>query len=126
RRRPGASLNQMVPWLGCGEAAGNSGCAADAHTFLGEEVLQFSSLEHLTDDVATANELALDVKLRDSWPARVILDALAQLVGREHVDAVVVHAQIVQNLDDLTGEAALRKARGAFHEKHDVIGLDFV
>src|SRR5690606_582028 len=35
-----------------------------------EEVLQLARLEHLADDVAAADELALDVELRNGRPAR--------------------------------------------------------
>ena len=75
-----------------------------------EEGLQLAGLEHLADDVAAADELALDVKLRDGRPVGVFLDALAQLGRGQHVDALVVDAEIVEDLHDLAGEAALRKA----------------
>ena len=40
---------------------------------------QFAGLEHLTDDVASADELALDVKLGNRRPIGVFLDALANV-----------------------------------------------
>ena len=45
---------------------------------LRQQRLQFAGLEHLHDDVAAADELALDVELRDGRPLRELLDALAQ------------------------------------------------
>ena len=74
--------------------------------------------------VGAADKLALDVKLRDGRPVGVILDALAQLVAFENVGAAEFDAEILQNLYDLAGEAALRKVRGALHEQEDVVGLD--
>src|SRR5690606_33495 len=99
RRGSGASMIQVVPLASLGEAAGRSGSAADTDTFLGEEVLQFSSLEHLTDDVAAADEFALDVKLGDGRPTGIVLNALAKLIGGENVDALVVYPEIVEDLD---------------------------
>src|SRR5690606_6515921 len=88
-------------------------------------VVKLTGLEHLAYDVASADELALDVELRDRRPAGIFLDALAQLVGGEDVDALVVDSEIVEDLHHLTGEAALRKARRALHEEHHVVALDF-
>src|SRR5688572_19650450 len=82
------------------------------NALLVEEGLQFAGLEHLAHDVAAADELALHVELRDRRPVRVVLYPLAQIGGGEHVDALVVDAEVVEDLDDLAGEAALRKARG--------------
>mgnify|MGYP003693735643 CR=1 FL=1 len=47
------------------------GCRADGDALVGEQLLQFTGLEHLADDVAAADELALDVELRDGRPVRV-------------------------------------------------------
>ena len=41
-----------------------------------QQVLQFAGLEHLADDIAAADELALHVKLRDGRPVRIRLDAV--------------------------------------------------
>src|SRR5690606_38190246 len=47
-------------------------------------------------------------------------------VRGQDVDALIFHAEIVEDLDDLTGETALRETRRALHEKHDVVGLHFI
>src|SRR3712207_1015726 len=88
-----------------------------------EVLLQLARLEHLADDVAAADEFALDVELRDGRPVGVFLDALAELVGVEHVDALVVDAEVVEDADHLGREAAHRKLRRALHEQHDVVRL---
>src|SRR5690606_18197441 len=85
--------------------------------------LQFTCLEHLADDIATTDKLTLHVELRNGRPVGVVLDSLAQLVRSEDVDALVVDAEIVENLRDLTGEAALRRAGNALHKEHDVVRL---
>jgi len=91
-----------------------------------EQLLQLAGLEHLADDVAAADELALDVELRDGRPVAVDLDAFAHGVVGQHVDALVGHAEVAEDLGDLAGEAALREVRRAFHEQHDVVRLHFV
>ena len=74
---------------------------------------------------AAANELALDIKLGDSRPVGIFLDALAKLVGGEYVHTLVVDAEIIENLYNLAGKAALRKAGRALHEEHHVLALHF-
>src|SRR5579862_2692454 len=88
-----------------------------------EQRLQLAGLEHFAHDIAAADELALDVKLRDGWPVRIALDAAAQVVVFEHVEAFIRHAQVIEDLHDLAGEAAHRELRRALHEQHDVVGL---
>src|SRR5690606_9345071 len=105
---------------------GASGRAADGYALLGHEALKLSGLKHLTDDVAAADELALNVELRDRRPVGIVLDALAKLVRGQDIDALVVDAEVVENLHHLTREAALRKAGRALHEEHHVVALDFV
>src|SRR5262245_36981721 len=77
--------------------------------FVLEQGLQLARLEHFADDVAAANEFAFDVKLRDGRPVGIGLDALTQLVVLEHVETLIGHADIIENLHDLAGEAAHRK-----------------
>src|SRR5665213_2579499 len=81
-----------------------------------EQVLQFARLVHFADDVAAADELALDVELRDGRPVREFLDALADLRIGQHVNAFELHADLRQNLHYRRREAALRKDGGALHE----------
>src|SRR5262249_14515000 len=78
------------------------------------------------DDVAAADEFALNVKLRDGRPLGIGLDALTQLVVLEHVKTLIGHAEIIEDLHDLAGEAAHRKLRRALHEQHHLVSLDLV
>jgi hypothetical protein len=41
-----------------------------------EQRVEFTRERHLGDDVAAADEFALDVKLRDGGPVGIVLDAL--------------------------------------------------
>src|SRR5690606_26947770 len=96
----------ILPSKGAADGAeisrsGRSGSTLGADALLVEEALELSCLEHLTDDIASADEFALDVELGDGRPLRVFLDALAQLIGGEDVHAFVVDAEIVEDLDDL-------------------------
>src|SRR5574340_407223 len=92
-----------------------------------EQLLQFARLVHLHHDVRAADELALDVELRDRRPVGVFLDALADRLVVEDVDRLeVVDATGLEHLDRAAGEPAHRKLGGALHEKHDAIALDEV
>lgn len=72
----------------------------DDDALLGEELLQFASLEHLADDVAAAHELALHIKLGDRRPIGEGLDAVAQFGGFENVEALIADPDMVEDLDD--------------------------
>src|SRR5216684_3497390 len=91
----------------------------ERHALFFEYLLQFAGFEHLADDVAAADELALDVKLRDRRPVRKLLDALAHRGVGQDVDAFELDPEMAEDLNDGRREAALREDRGAFHEKHD-------
>src|SRR6185312_7026712 len=74
---------------------------------------------------ATADELALDIELRNGRPVRIVLDAVAQIGGLENIEALVADADVVEDLHHLAGKTALRELRRALHEKHDVVRLHF-
>ena len=74
---------------------------------------------HLLHDVAAAEELAVDVELRDGRPARVLLDAVANGGIGEHVDRLEGDAGLLEDPDDLGREAALREVLVALHEEND-------
>ncbi len=103
-----------------------AGGLLNRHALVGEQLLQFARLEHLADDVAAADELTLHVKLGNGRPVRIDLDAVAQFAGLENVQALVGDADVIENLDHLARESALRKLRRALHEQHDVVGLHFI
>ena len=53
--------------------------AAGSGRLLREQLLQLARLVHLAQDVAAADEFAVDVELRNRRPVGVFLDALADL-----------------------------------------------
>ena len=55
---------------------------------------------------------------------REALDALANAHVLEHVDVLVVDAQVAQDLRHLRREPALREILGPLHEQHDVVAGD--
>src|SRR2546427_2690734 len=91
-----------------------------------QQALQLARLKHFADDVAAADEFALDVQLRDRGPFGIGLDALAQIVRFEHVQALIAHAEMIENLHYLPGKSAHRKLRRALHEQHHVVALDLI
>src|SRR6187551_1164775 len=93
------------------------GCGAD-------ELLQLAALEHFHHDVGAANELAVDVQLRDRRPVAVRLDALPDVRILEHVDRLEGHGQMLKDRDRPAREAALREKLGALHEKDHLIAAD--
>src|SRR5262249_17800382 len=103
-----------------------SGRGVDRDALVGEQLLQLAGLEHLADDIATADELALDVKLRNGRPVRIILNAVAELSRLQNVQAFVADADVVEDLHHLARESALGELRRALHKQHDVVGLHLV
>jgi hypothetical protein len=85
---------------------------------------EFARLEHFPDNVAAADELAFDVKLRDRRPVGKFLDSLANLVACKTIHRLIGDVQIIQDLDDLAGKTALRKVRRSFHEQDNVVVVD--
>ena len=90
---------------------------------LGEELLQLARLVHLLQDVAAADEFAVDVELRNRRPVRVFLDALPDFRVLQHVDRVIVGRRRSACRISHRGrrKAALRKLRRALHVQHDPV-----
>src|SRR3546814_4299647 len=84
-------------------------------------ILQLAGLEHLANNVAAADELALHVELREGRPVAEVLDALADAGVLQHVDAFELHIEVREDLDDGGRVAALREHRRALHEKHQLV-----
>src|SRR5215472_12217037 len=118
--------NRAVPIWRAASAAKASDRRVDRDAPVGKQLLQFAGLEHLADDVAAADKLALDIELRNGRPVRVGLDAVAQLGGLQDVQALIADTDVVEDLHHLAGKTALRKLRRALHEQHDVVRLHFV
>src|SRR5262249_1592268 len=82
-RAGGLRVSQAVKYRG------TSGFGLRGHALVLEEGLQLAGLEHLAHDVAAAHKLALDVELRNGRPVGIGLDADSQVVGVEHIEALV-------------------------------------
>ena len=89
-----------------------------------ELLVQCAAAVEFAHDVAAADELAFHVELRDGRPRRVALDAVADRGVGEHVHRRVVRHDLVEDLDDRRGEAALRLAARALHEEDHAVGAD--
>src|SRR6516162_2424535 len=111
------------PWSA--GAKPSSGEGRDRHALVGEELLQFTGLKHFADDVAAADELALDVELRNGGPVGIGLDAVTKLGGLKDVETLIADANVVEDLHDLPRKAALRKLRRTLHEQHHVVRFHF-
>src|SRR5258706_1326412 len=98
----------------------------DGKSFFDEKLLKLTDLEHFAHDVASADEFALDVELRDRGPVGVDLDAIPQFGRVVHIERLVRDPNVFENLDHLTRKSTLWKLRGAFHEEHDVVRPYFV
>src|SRR5882757_354434 len=98
----------------------------DGKSFFYKKLLKLTGLEHFAHDVASADEFALDVELRDRGPVGVDLDAIPQFGRVVHIERLVSDPDVFENLDQLTRKSALRKLRRAFHEEHDVVRPYFV
>ena len=79
----GRGLQNETRWIGRLFGGG----LVDRDAGLLEVSLQLLLLEHFADDVAAADELALDVELRQRRPVGIGLDAVAQFGIFQHVDA---------------------------------------
>src|SRR6476620_3995050 len=89
-----------------------------------ERLLKLAGLVHLRHDVGPADELAVDVELRDRRPVGVALDALPNGFVFENVDGLqIVNAARLQDLDCPSRKAAHRELGGPLHEEHDAVAL---
>src|SRR5687767_8523121 len=93
-----------------------------------QKARELTRVEHLLDDVATADELALHVELREGRPVGELLGHLAQrLERRQYVDRPVLDAERLHYLDHAHGKAAARRVRRALHEEEDgIVGQDLL
>src|SRR5947199_9141063 len=101
--RPGASL--LDPFLRGRDL--RRGAVLDRHALVPEQVLQLARLEHLADNVAAADELALHIELWERRPFCIGLDALAQVVAVQHIDVLIGHGDVIEDVDHLAREAAV-------------------
>src|SRR5687768_3539701 len=85
-KRGAASTPRLAKSLGAARGAG------------GHHALELTALVERLHDVGPADELAVQVELRNGRPARVLLDALAKRGVLQHVVAGELDAQPLQNL----------------------------
>lgn len=71
--------------------------------------LQFSNLVRFNGDVAAAEELAVDVELRECGPPGVLLEPLLERLIGEHVEHLEGHLA-AKDLQHGVGEATLQEA----------------
>jgi uncharacterized SAM-binding protein YcdF (DUF218 family) len=107
----------------CGGLRRRSAAASVRLDGLAEERGELALGVHLAHDVAAAHELATGEHLRNGRPARVGLHGLSLVPLGEHVDGLVRHADLAQDLDGRGGEAAHREPRRALHVHHDGVLL---
>src|ERR1700674_1440856 len=88
------------------------------------QLLKLAVLVKLAHDIAPADELAVDVDLRDRRPVAVALDRLPQLLVGKHAEGLERRAERLEDLYGRSREAALRKVAVAFHEKDDLVLFD--
>ena len=94
-----------------------------AHQTLGIAIL---GLEHFEHDVASADEIALNVELRDRGPVGVDLDTIPQFGRVVHIERLVRDPDVFEDLNQLARKPALWRLWRAFHEEHDVVRPYFV
>src|SRR6267142_1812473 len=98
----------------------------DGKSFFDEKLLQLTGLEHFAHDVASADEFALDVELRDRGPVGVDLDSIPQCGRVVHIERLVSDPDVFEDLDQMTRKSALWKLWRALHEEHDVVRPYFI
>src|SRR5690349_3376936 len=86
--------------------------------------LQLAAGVQLANDVASADELAVDENLRDGRPVAVGFDRVAHFLVGEHVDRGIGRAQFLEHFDRCGRKAALGKVTVAFHENDDLVAVD--
>ena len=80
---------------------------------------------HFLHDVASTNEVPLDIKLRNGRPVRVFLDGITDLLISQHIDVLVVGDTVeFEYLHDVVAEAAPGHLLRALHEKYQIVVLD--
>ena len=80
---------------------------------------------HFHHDVEAANELSLDVHLRDSRPVRVLFDCGSECLIGQHIYILVLFDTVgIQEGDNSAAEATLGHFPGTFHEQANIILAD--
>ncbi len=72
--------------------------------------------EILLYDIQAALEVAIDVKLRESWPITELLEALSDSIVFENIEETKSDLMLSKNGDKLSGESALWSRRCSLHE----------
>ncbi len=80
---------------------------------------------HLLEDVTPADKLTLNVQLGEGWPVRELLNALSDVLIKQHVNVlVVVNPVELEHLHGVVAEPASGHLFGALHKEHDIVVLD--
>src|SRR5262249_747168 len=93
--------------------------ACPAHELAGGELrlaarsadylLKLAHLEHLSNNVAATDKPASHIKLRNRWPVSIFLYAFPQFIGIINIERRVGSIDMIEDLNNLGGKAALRK-----------------
>ena len=86
-----------------------------------DERLQFARLVKLADNIASADEFAVDIDLRNGRPVAKSFDLIAHFGVGQDVDGLVLGAELIEHLDGCRGKAALRKVAITLHEDEDSV-----
>jgi len=93
---------------------------------LPDQRLEFAGIVHLGDDVAAADQLALDPELREGGPIGVSRQVGADVRVAQHVYVGEALPAAHQALHRLSGKPALRCAGRTLHVEQDRIVLDLL
>ena len=80
---------------------------------------------HLFDNIASPNELSLDIKLWNSGPVGVFLDPFANILISKNINILIVaEAVVLKHLDNIVRETTSGHLFTSLHEEYDIIALD--
>src|ERR1700683_2397553 len=91
-----------------------------------EQLLEFAALVHLDGDIATPDEFAVDIELREGRPIRIGLQRFADFRILEDIDVRKLRLAGSQRTDRLRRKSALRKIGRALHIEHHRRGRQLV
>ena len=84
----------------------------------GQQLLQLAALVHLDGDVAAADQLAVDVELREGRPVRIGLQRFAHFRVFENIHVRKLRLAGAQGAHGLGRKSALREIGRALHVQH--------
>ena len=87
-----------------------------------DQLRQLAGVEHLLDDVAAADQLGVDIELRERAPIGDLPSDLAKRIEqRQHVDRAVLHPELLEHPHEAHREAAAGHLGCSLHEQQDPV-----